>query len=84
MDEFRDEFGRRRDQEIVDFNRNWHTEITKAEKAAGQLPVKWKTHLYLKKLRMPTTAKSQNSNWCPWTVHCGSNAKVSLEFISEY
>ena len=29
-------------------------------------------------------SKVPNSNWCPWTVHCGSDAKVSHEFVSEY
>lgn len=35
MDDFIDEFGRKRDQEIMDYNIAWHRAITKAEKVAG-------------------------------------------------
>jgi len=59
MDEFLDEFSRKKDQEIVDYNLAWFRELKKAEKVAGELTDKWKAHLYLKKLRMPPQQKSQ-------------------------
>ena len=37
MDEFLDDFVRRKDQEIVDYNLSWQKELAKAEKVAGQL-----------------------------------------------
>ena len=59
MDEFLDEFIRKRGQEIVEFNTAWHRELTTAEKVAGELTGKRNAHLYLKKLRLSQTQKSQ-------------------------
>ena len=59
MDEFLDEFHRRREQEIIDFNRQWGNELYKVEKVAGELTPRWKAHLYMKKLRLDATKKSQ-------------------------
>ena len=59
MDEFLDDFSRKKDQEIVDFNIKWTTELAKVEKIAGDLNPKWKAHLYLRKLRVNTTQKAQ-------------------------
>ena len=49
MDNFLDDFYRKKDQEIVDYNLPWSRELLKAEKVAGDLAVKWKAHLYLKR-----------------------------------
>jgi len=59
MDEFLDDFSRKRDQEIVDYTRCWFTEINKVEKVAGELVGKWKAHLYLKKMRLSPYQKTQ-------------------------
>ena len=59
MDEFLDDFQRKKDQEIVDYNRSWFSEISKAEKVAGELQPKWKAHLYLRKMRLSPYQKSQ-------------------------
>ena len=54
MDHFLEDFSRKSGAEVVDYNREWDTELKKAERAAGELPAKWKAHLYLKKLKMST------------------------------
>ena len=40
MDEFLDDFSRKSNQEVVDFNNSWHKELQKAEKVANELPPK--------------------------------------------
>ena len=50
MDGFLEEFFRRRDQELLDYNLAWEKELQKAEKVAGELTPRWKAHLYLKKI----------------------------------
>ncbi len=59
MDNFLDDFYRKKDQEIVDYNLAWSRELLKAEKVAGDLAVKWKAHVYLKKMRLAPIPKSQ-------------------------
>ena len=59
MDAFLDEFSRKKDQEIIDYNLAWARELHRAEKVAGELQGKWKAHLYLKKMRLPSISKSQ-------------------------
>ena len=44
IDECLDDFLRRKDQEIVDYNLSWQKELAKAEKVASQLTDKWKAH----------------------------------------
>ena len=58
-DEFLDDFSRKKDQEIVDYNNDWIKEFTRAERVAGEITGKWKAHLYLKKMRINTLQKSQ-------------------------
>jgi len=59
MDEFLDNFARKNDQEIVDYNLAWAREVLKVEKVAGELQEKWKAHLYLKKMRLQALQKTQ-------------------------
>ena len=59
MDELLDDFSRKKDQEIVDYNNDWFKEVTKAEKVAGETTGKWKAHLYLKKMKITSLQKSQ-------------------------
>ncbi|MDP7646543.1 MAG: hypothetical protein QGH82_00470, partial [Candidatus Woesearchaeota archaeon] len=59
MDTFLDEFQRKNDQEIVDYNLAWAREVLKVEKVAGELQGKWKAHLFLKKMRLKPEHKSQ-------------------------
>ena len=59
MDSFLDDFQRKNDQEIIDYNLAWQRELLKVEKVAGELKDKWKAHLYLKKMRLSTLQKSQ-------------------------
>ena len=59
MDEFLDDFARKKDQEIVDYNNDWFKEVTKAEKVAGEITGKWKAHLYSEKMKITTLQKSQ-------------------------
>ena len=59
MDAFLDDFSRKKDQEIVDFNREWAKELAKAEKVAGKLADKWQAHLYMKKIRLSGLQKTQ-------------------------
>ncbi len=75
MDEFLDEFFRKRDQEIVDYNLAWSRELLKAENVAGELTTKWKAHLYLKKMRLGPVPKSQ--------VLTGSLGDFSVEALQK-
>ena len=75
MDEFLDDFARKKDQEIVDYNNDWFKEITKAEKVAGELTGKWKAHLYLKKMRINPMQKSQ--------VLTGALGKFTVEALQK-
>merc|ERR1712023_141091 len=59
MDSFLDDFSRRSSQEVLEFNLCWSREIVKVEKIAGELPARWKAHLYLKKLRLNSMQRSQ-------------------------
>ena len=59
MDTFLDDFQRKNDQEIIDYNLAWQRELLKVEKVAGELKDKWKAHLYLKKMRLSQLQKSQ-------------------------
>ena len=59
MDYFLEEFGRKRDQEISDYHQAWERELFKAEKVAGELAEKWKAHLYIKKMRLSATMRTQ-------------------------
>ena len=59
MDEFLDDFSRKRGEEIVDYHRRWEKEVRKAEKVAGEITGKWKAHLYMKKMRITTLMVSQ-------------------------
>ena len=59
MDQFLEDFSRKKNQEILDFNRAWEMELDQAQKVAGELTPKWQAHLYLKKIRLPSSAKSQ-------------------------
>ena len=75
MDEFLDDFSRKKDQEIVDYNNDWFKEVTKAEKVAGEITGKWKAHLYLKKMRISTLQKSQ--------VLTGALGKFTVEALQK-
>jgi hypothetical protein len=59
MDHFLYDFYRARDQEIIDYNLAFAREVFKVEKVAGELSDKWKAHLYLNKMKLSTTMKSQ-------------------------
>ena len=59
MDHFLDDFQRKNDQEIIDYNLAWQRELFKVTKVAGELQGKWMAHLYLKKMRLSTLQKSQ-------------------------
>ena len=52
MDTFLDDFQRKNDQEIIDYNLAWWRQLLEVEKVAGELQPKWKAHLYLKKMRL--------------------------------
>jgi len=64
MDSFLDDFVRKKDQEIIDYNLAWSRELHRAEKVAGELLPKWKAHLYLKKMRLNPIQKSQVLTGC--------------------
>ena len=55
-----DDFHKKKDQEIVDYNLAWQRELQKAEKVAGELTGKWKAHLYLKKMKIHSKYKKHN------------------------
>ena len=74
MDDFLEDFGRKKGQEILDYNLAWDKEVAKAEKVAGELTEKWKAHLYLKKMKLPVMAKTQ--------VLTGSLGKYRLNSLS--
>ena len=59
MDDFLFHFARKKDEEIADFMRRWEMEITKAERTSGKLEERWKTHLFLGKLRVSHQMISQ-------------------------
>ena len=59
MDEFLYKFERKSGEEVVDFNRSWAKELKKAEDVAGELTPKWKAHLYMTKLKLSTTQRTQ-------------------------
>ena len=52
MDKFLEEFSRKYDEEIMDYNTRFDKELAEAEKVAGRLEETWKAHLYIKKMRL--------------------------------
>ena len=52
MDKFLEEFSRRGDEEMMDYNTRFDKEVMEVEKVAGTLAPTWKAHLYLKKMKL--------------------------------
>ena len=52
MDVFLDAFGRKTDQQIVDYNAAWDRVVLEVEKVVGQLGEEWKAHMYLRKMNI--------------------------------
>lgn len=56
MDAFLYRFGRRQDEEVLDYSLRFDKEASKAQKMAGEIapppPPQWKSHLIMKKMRL--------------------------------
>ena len=75
MDEFLDDFWRKKDQEIIDYNLAWERELSKAEKVAGELTPTWKAHLYFKKMKLSSAQRTH--------VLTGTMGQYTVEALSK-